>query len=58
MMMLVFLKDKGHIKKCLSSYVAKCIVKNRLIDSLFSSKKSIKRLLNDLSTEKNRFKYY
>ena len=52
MMMLVFLKDKEHIKKCLASYDVECIVKNSLTDSLFSSKKSMKKLFNDLLREK------
>ena len=53
----IFKRQRAH-KKCLASYVLKCIVKNSLSDSLFSSKKSIKRLFNDLLREKKGFKYY
>ena len=45
--------------KCLKNvYDVECIVKNSLSDSLFSSKKSIKRLFNDLLREKKGFKNY
>ena len=47
-----FKRKRAH-KKCLASYDVECIVKNSLSDSLFSSKKSIKRLFNDLLTEKS-----
>ena len=53
----IFKRQKAH-KKCLASYNVECIVKNSLNDSLFSSKKSIKNLFNDLLREKKRFKYY
>ena len=45
--------------KCLkNAYDVECIVKNSLSDSLFSSKKSMKRLFNDLLREKKGFKNY
>ena len=53
----IFKRQKAH-KKCLASYNVECIAKNSLNDSLFSSKKSIKNLFNDLLREKKRFKYY
>ena len=49
----IFKRQKAH-KKCLASYDVECIVKNSLSDSLFSSKNSMKRLFNDLLTEKER----
>ena len=49
----IFKRQRAH-KKCLASYDVECIVKNSLSDSLFSSKKSIKRLFNDLLREKKR----
>ena len=39
-------------EKSLASYDVECIVKNSLSNSLFSNKKSIKRLFNDLLREK------
>ena len=47
----IFKRKRAH-KKCLASYDAECIVKNSLSDSLFSSKKSMKSLFNDLLIEK------
>ena len=53
----IFKRQRAH-KKCLASYDAECIIKNSLNDSLFSSKKSIKRLFNGLLREKEGYKYY
>ena len=44
----IFKRQRAH-KKCLASYD---IFKNSLSDSLFSSKKSIKTLFNELLGEK------
>ena len=47
-------RQRAH-KKCLTSCDAEFIVKNSLRDSLFSSKKSIKGLFNNLLREKKWF---
>ena len=53
----IFKRKRAH-KICLASFEVECIVKNSVSDSLFWSKKSIKRLFNDLLIEKKGFKYY
>ena len=56
--MLPFYDDVGVFKRqraqknCLGSYDVEFIVKNSFSDSLFSSKKRVKRLFNDLLREK------
>ena len=50
-------RQRAH-EKCLENYDVECIVKNSLSNSLFSHKKSIKRLFNDLLREKKGFKNY
>ena len=49
----IFKRQKAH-KKCFASFDVKYIVKNSFSDSLFSSKNGMKRLFNDLLTEKER----